>query len=454
MALRTIHIIICCLTLALTLSGCKPESGAANPRYNSNSTPTADFKEEIRYIMDWNEMLYYHIKHRVVGPPVAARMYGYMGLTVYESLVGGMPDHQTMGGQLNDFTPPPANDPTQSYDWPSVLIEALYHVGDEMLSRFLSGNDTTLAGLYRRHKAERTAAVGAELADRSRLYGFDIAMHIIKWALEDGYDGSRYKFYKTPPRTNHPEYWEPTDFNMKALEPFWPQLRPFAIDSANVCPAPLLHPYSEDTASGFYKQAVAVYEADAQLSEEQRMDALYWADCPGETATPPGHWSFILGYVALEHDMNLAEAAEMYCLAGIGIADAFIQCWHTKYDINLVRPKTYIREVLGHEGWEPYVITPPFPEYVSGHSTVSGCAAELLTLLLGDEVGFTDSTHVRIGLGARRYSSFREAAAQAANSRLYGGMHYPMANDEGVRQGKCVAEKIWKKLKFKAEVGS
>lgn len=419
--------------------------------YNPVSKPTSEFQEELKYVREWNEMLYHHIKHQVVGPPIAARMYGYLGLTFYESVVGGMPDHYSLSGQLNDFSALPTTDPSLEYDWPSVMIEALYYVCDELLSRFLSGSDKTLSGLHQAQKADRSGKIAPEVFDRSLVFGKLLSEEILKWAATDNYDDTRFKFYKTPPRIDHPEYWEPTDFNMKALEPFWPTLRPFVLDNANVCPMDLPHPYSEEEGSGFYLQAKAVLDADQNLTEQQREDALYWADCPGETATPPGHWSFILGYVSEEQSLNLAEAAEMYALAGIGIADAFIQCWYTKYDINLVRPKTYIREVFGLEEWEPFVITPPFPEFTSGHSTVSGCVAELLTMHMGDDITFTDSTHVRIGLPPRSFRSFREAAQQAADSRLYGGMHYPMANEAGVEQGRCIAKQIYANIKLKEE---
>lgn len=419
--------------------------------HNSSSRLTKEYKEEVRYIREWNELLYFQIKHLVLGPPEASRMYGYLGTTVYEALIGGMPDHNSLAGQLNGLTKLPRTDYQLEYDWPTVLIESLFQVCTDLLSFSLEDEDGTLSNLHQQQMAERRQQVESAVLERSIAYGQELSAAIIEWAGEDNYLATRKLFYKTPSRTNHPEYWEPTEINVTALEPHWNQLRPFVIAHSDVCPTELLHPYSEEKNTGFYQQAMAVYEADLQLSEEQRSDALFWADCPGETATPPGHWTFIMGYVSKEQQLNLQEAAEMYALTGIGIADAFIQCWHTKYQYNLVRPKTYIREVLGVPHWEPFVITPPFPEYTSGHSVVSSCAAELLTSIFGNQTGFTDSTHVRIGLGARQFNSFREAAEQAVNSRLYGGMHYPMANIQGRKQGICLAEKILETIKLSNE---
>ncbi|MFT5764480.1 MAG: hypothetical protein ACI8X3_001911, partial [Saprospiraceae bacterium] len=333
-------------------------------------------------------------------------------------------------------------------DWPTVVIESLFQVCTDLLSFSLQDEDGTFIKLHEQQLAERRHTIEAEVVERSIAYGQELSEAIIEWAGQDNYIETRKLFYKSPSRTNHPEYWESTEINVTALEPHWNQLRPFVIDHADICATELLFPYSETKGSDFYQQALAVYDTDRTLSEEHRKDALFWADCPGETATPPGHWAFIMGYVSKQQQLNLKQAAEMYALTGIGIADAFIQCWHSKYEFNLVRPKTYIREVIGISDWEPFVITPPFPEYPSGHSVVSSCAAELLTSLFGNQTGFTDSTHVRIGLDVRKFESFRAAAQQAVNSRLYGGMHYPMANERGQEQGLCLANRILEKIKL------
>ena len=114
-------------------------------------------------------------------------------------------------------------------------------------------------------------------------------------------------------------------------------------------------------------------------------------------------------------------------------ADAFIGCWHTKYEYNVLRPITYIRRHID-PSWEPFIVTPPFPEYTSGHSMQSSAAATVLTSLLGD-VAFDDSTNLAIGHPVRRFQSFVAASNEAAISRLYGGIHYPMAIENGQEQG-------------------
>src|SRR4030095_4235326 len=155
--------------------------------------------------------------------------------------------------------------------------------------------------------------------------------------------------------------------------------------------------------------------------------SLYWADDAVETYTPPGHWMKIAKQQVLKSKYNLAQTAELYCYLGMAEFNAGIAVWNIKYRTNLVRPKTYINEVLTKPDWEPYLETPPFPEYPSGHSGFSGAASEVLTKFFGDNVEFVDSTNVMIALNPRKFKSFKAAADEAAWSRMYGGIHYEAA---------------------------
>src|SRR5690606_19030531 len=180
--------------------------------------------------------------------------------------------------------------------------------------------------------------------------------------------------------------------------------------------------------------------------------ALFWSDDPGHTPTPSGHWLSILNQVLVHEEATLDVAAEAYAKLGIAMADAFITCWNTKFAYNVVRPISYIQTVID-PGWntpdltDP-VMTPPFPEYTSGHSVQSGAAATVLTGLFGDNYAFIDTTHEARGLSSRSFQSFYAAADEAAISRLYGGIHYRSAIELGLEQGKCVGERVLE-LRFK-----
>ncbi|HXF64981.1 MAG TPA: vanadium-dependent haloperoxidase, partial [Caldilineaceae bacterium] len=144
--------------------------------------------------------------------------------------------------------------------------------------------------------------------------------------------------------------------------------------------------------------------------------------------------------------------AEAYAKLGIALADAFITCWHTKYVYNVLRPLTYIQQVIDPTWNTPEitdpVTTPPFPEYTSGHSVQSAAAAAVLTELFGQDYAFVDHTHDALGYAPRTFGSFAEAANEAAISRLYGGIHYRSAIEQGLLQGRCIGGKV-NRLQFR-----
>ncbi|MFW5760284.1 MAG: vanadium-dependent haloperoxidase, partial [Cyclobacteriaceae bacterium] len=125
--------------------------------------------------------------------------------------------------------------------------------------------------------------------------------------------------------------------------------------------------------------------------------------------------------------------------------DAFISCWDEKYRSSLIRPETYIYRYIDPD-WKPLLQTPAFPEYTSGHSVISASAAVVLTELIGENFAFADSSEVDYGLPVRQYRSFYEASDEAAISRLYGGIHYRPACDNGIDQGRKVGNFIMDKI--------
>ena len=231
------------------------------------------------------------------------------------------------------------------------------------------------------------------------------------------------------------------------MQPRWGDNRPFVLKSGSECAVDAPPPYSEDSASEFYRQALEVRDVVSSLTPDHETIALFWADDPGRTPTPPGHSISIATQVLKQKNASLAEAAETYAKAGMAVADSFIACWNTKYQHNLMRPITYIQSVIDAD-WTSLITTPPFPEYTSGHSVQSSAVAQVLTGLFGDNVAFADHTHDERGLAPRLFASFFAAAEEAAISRLYGGIHYRAAIEEGLEQGKCIGEKI-NAVKFK-----
>ena len=157
--------------------------------------------------------------------------------------------------------------------------------------------------------------------------------------------------------------------------------------------------------------------------------------------TPGGHWIGITAIATRQSKSTFDETINAYANVSIALFDAFISCWDEKWDTLIVRPETLINQFYDEE-WLPLLQTPPFPEYTSGHSVISRAAAVTLTDLFGDDFAFTDTTELLYGLPERKYNSFIHASEEAAISRLYGGIHYMMAIEEGVKQGHAVGSYI------------
>jgi hypothetical protein len=230
------------------------------------------------------------------------------------------------------------------------------------------------------------------------------------------------------------------------LQPYWGDNRTFIINKDEQC---LLEPppaYAEDAGTTFYAEAYEVYETVTNLTADQNEIALFWSDDPGTTPTPPGHSISITNQVLRQENASLAVVAEAYAKVGISQADAFILGWYYKYHYNLIRPITYIQNVIDPDWNTPTVtdpvVTPPFPEYPSGHSVQSGAAAQVLTDMFGENYAFTDHTHDARGLAPRSFVSFYAFSDEAGISRLYGGIHFRAAIQLGIENGKCIGSVV------------
>ena len=165
--------------------------------------------------------------------------------------------------------------------------------------------------------------------------------------------------------------------------------------------------------------------------------------------TPGAHWIGITKIACRKNELDFNSTVNAYTKTSIGIFEAFISCWDEKYRSNLIRPETLINKHFD-DSWKPILQTPPFPEYTSGHSVVSGCASTVLTSIFGDNYQFDDDTEIPYGLPVRSFESFNKAADEAAVSRLFGGIHYRAAIDVGLEQGRQLGQFVVEKLKLEA----
>ena len=177
------------------------------------------------------------------------------------------------------------------------------------------------------------------------------------------------------------------------------------------------------------------------LTPDQKAIVLFWKEInPGVTA--PGHWLNIVRQVMQKDKSKLDKSAFAYALTGMALNDAWISCWKTRYTYNVLRPITYIRDVMGYKDWLPMLGTPPHPEYTSGFAAMAGSVAEALTIIFGNNYKLTDHTYDYLGMLPRTYDSFHAIAKEAGDSKFYCGIHYLLSVDIGLDQGKAVAKNI------------
>lgn len=393
-------------------------------------------------IIAWYKLVLELVRHTpTYSPPVASRSFAYVGVAVYEALASGSSSLRTLAGQLNGLKPLAAREPGQQYDNAVILNAVLARA----VTDFFGNTGPTGQHVMERFGAKRRDEVRAGVAQgvvaQSEAYGEAVMAHIAEWAASDG--GAKIENMGFPYEyqlTKGEGHWVPTSTigqQQMPLLPDWGNNRTFAMKNGAACPLPPPPAYSEDPASEFYKQALEVQQTTKTLTPEQKTIARFWSDDPMLSPTPPGHWMWIAIGLLEAEKANADRIADVLVRLGIAVADGFIGCWAAKFEHDLLRPVTYIRKVIDPK-WEALLITPPFPEYPSGHSTQSGAAAVVLTELFGENFAFVDSTHARDGIKPRAFPSFWAAAEEAGISRLYGGIHFRAAIELGLEQGRCI----------------
>jgi len=399
--------------------------------------------------------------HDIFSPPVASRVFVYPNIAAYEIIARSDSSYLSLTNQLKDFKAIPKPKPNQKINYPLAAIIAHINLSKKLI---FSENEMSM---YRDSLYEIWEAKNPKEFNASKEYGLKVVASISAWMNDDNYAQTRTmpKFRVDPEDESR---WQPTPPSyMDGLEPHWNKIRSFVLDSAaQFTPSPPPK-FSMDKKSDFYKELLEVYEISKEITakgddSEEIQIAQFW-DCNPYVSvtrghlmfavkkiTPGAHWIGITKIAARTDDADFNKTVYAHTKTSIAIADAFISCWDEKYRSNLVRPETLINNYFDDE-WKPILQTPPFPEYTSGHSVVSGAASTVLTDIVRDNFNFKDDTEVSFGLPIRSYGSFKAAADEAAISRMYGGIHYRSAVELGVTQGRKIGELVLDKLSMLQE---
>ncbi|MBB5285430.1 hypothetical protein HNQ92_003587 [Rhabdobacter roseus] len=431
------------LVAMTALNGC--QQTAPPDVYNQQASDPMLLHETATHLTDV-------IIHDIFKPPVASRIYSYSFLAAYEALAPAYPEYQSLGGQLNQFeaTPPPVTG--QEYCFPLASVKAFTVVGRALTF------SSDLWDNYEKDFFKKYQAMGMpdDVYERSIAYGEQVAKHVLDYSAKDNYKQIRGYRYTV---TNEPGTWVPTPpAYADACEPMWNTVRSFTMDSVNQfrCPSPAKYDLAKNSA--FMKLTMEVYDIGKNLTEEQRTTAYFWDDnafvtnvvghvmFANKKMTPAGHWLAITRIATTDKKLDLMQTTETYTLGALSLFEAFVSCWSEKYRSVRIRPETVINNGWD-PNWRPYLETPPFPEYVSGHSSISASCGTILTHLLGDNVAFTDTTEKKYGHGVKSFKSFKEAYWDASYSRLYGGIHFRDGVEEGTRLGEKIGEWVWQNVK-------
>jgi hypothetical protein len=444
--MKPLFLLVSFIAVLLLMASCQ----APSPKADTAALQDPEYLH--RGIRRLNDVVIYEI----FSPPVASRIFSYASLSAYEAIRWTDTSYPSLAAQLNGFPEMPVPDPGKEYVFTVSAIKALFDI-TLRLTFTKDSSRITMEALLAELKEK---GIDDETYARSVSFGEAVANAIWQRAMADQYKETRGMDRYTP--SGLPGKWKntPPDY-LDAIEPFWTKMIPMVMDSsAQFKPVPP-PPFDLTPGSGFYKEVNEVLDSTRNLGEEQKNIARFWDDnaaavthvghmmFANKKPSPGGHWMNITALACRQTNADILRSAQAYAMSAITMYEAFISCWDEKYRSEYIRPVTAIHEHFDKK-WQPLLQTPPFPEYTSGHSVVSSSVATVLTRQFGDNFAFTDDYELPyIGI-KRSFPSFMKASEEACISRLYGGIHFRSAIDNGRKQGRELGSFILDRVKIKS----
>ena len=420
-------------------------ASAANNKENGHLKQTKTFSSDV--VIRWLNMQLDMLRVPLAsgtGTQSADRAMAYCGIAAYESVVPGMPAYQSLTNQLNGFPAMPSTEPGKAYHWAASANAALAEMNRKLFPATSDVNKNSINNLENNLQSLYAGEVDAVTLQRSIAFGKEVAAKVFAWAAVDGSANVNPPY--VPPVG--PGLWVTTPPNFPAAaNPYASQRRLIVPGVANGTALEAPPAYSTDPASPFFAMVKDVYDKSQALTPAQTAMAIYHRDAPGYPGG--GHFVAVLAQVLTKAEATLDVAALAYAKTGIASHDATSICFVNKYNYNLVRPITYIRNVMGYTTWNALFNTPGHPEFPSAHAVNGTAIAVMLTDVLGENFQFTLHTYDYLGLPARSYNSFFEMSNEMSDSRVFAGIHFQASCDKGRWLGEKVSQNILNKIKFK-----
>lgn len=384
--------------------------------------------------------------------PVAARAFAYLHIGIYESQVEMFPAYRSLEGQLQGYERKTFLEKSESVYWPHVLNRAFHQLVSLYYENMPPSLQASVQQRYRLLFNTYSRHLSKNLRARSESYAKAVVEEVFHWSRSD----QAHEAYKR----NHPRQYTPAGCDgcwtstvpgyLPALQPFWGETRSFLAGSDSVTASMPAPQYATDTGSAFYKDARELVMFYRTLNREQENIARYWDDSPGYSGTPAGHLFSLAGQLSRNLSLGYDRKLHLFTMLGIAIHEANIECWRLKYRFNLLRPVSYIQRYLSPR-FNTVLITPPFPEFPSGHSFQSGAAARVFISFFSDSLSFSDSSLIHrkdINGSPRSFSSFSALAREISDSRYYGGIHFRRTLDLSLDYGKKMGDHCLGRIQF------
>ena len=402
--------------------------------------PTAT-NEKADVVYDWYKL----IIHNQIGttPPLVVlqnnRDLSYLGIGLYEAVQHGIKGGHTLSSMLYQMPAMPQPEMNEKYSWEVSANAAMASLSKLILVGVTAADQASMDSLEKAYNDRYMANTKEDVFKRSQEFGRAIAWAVHEWSKSDnfnlsseGYDIPVFEgsWEKTPPGFVNP------------VGPFLKNSRPFLESSLHAITPPMPFPYSEEKGSKFYGEANEVYQIGLKLNDERKAIARHWADFggPGIGYAGGGHLLYILTDFLQDKKAKLGDAAEVYAKTGIALKESIYIVWKGKYEVNLLRPITYINKHID-PAWQSWLTTPPYPDYPSGLAAVYCTAFETVKAKYGDKP-ITDNAYNWRGDKAKKFPSITKMVAESADSRVFGGIHYRFTQNITLKMAEGLGKKI------------
>ena len=437
-------------TFTIFLESCKKADTLTNPPLveesptqtpgNKNALPhTKQYSNDVATA--WFVLLTDIVKTKPYGNPPALRIFAYSGMALYESVIPGMPSYQSMykylTGNSIDF------DNKKDYYWPACANAAIARISSRIMQNYTNPNLASIQALEASLNSSYQSLVTPEQLQSSNEFGRYVADKIYDWSKTDGTLNSNGSLAACPVYVplSGAGNWVPTPNNfLPAAGACQGSLRTFVPNIVNtLLPPP--HPlYSTDPSSEFYQTANEVYQARLNITAEESRAFNNWRDIQGTNYTPPAHTLRIATEIIIKEKPDLEFAAEFFAKQTMAAADAIGAVFNAKFHYALLRPVTYIRNILGYTTWNSLSPAPQHPSYPDEMNATASTVA-ILENYLGTNYSFIDSTQKSL-YGSFTYASLNDLLLDIGKARTHGGVTFDFCIDAGIAQGRSVAAMV------------